>query len=253
MGGDVKISGMVNARNANNIQVDTEAELDGINIDSLFFVFENFNQNFLVDKNLKGQIYANISTEMSFNDKLVLNSDRLISDVTVSIKNGELNDFEPMKMLAKYVSDESDLARLKFSELNNDIHIENKVIYLPQMEVSSNITTINLSGTHTFNQDIDYRVIAPLKRKKISDKDEAFGAIEDDGEGGAKIYLRIKGTTSDYKVTYDIQEVRKKIIADLKNEVKELKTAFRDKGKKKKKVVELNSDEYFDWDNKKKN
>jgi len=121
------------------------------------------------------------------------------------------------------------------------------------MEVSSNITTINLSGTHTFNQDIDYRVIAPLKRKKISDKDEVFGAIEDDGEGGAKIYLRIKGTTSDYKITYDIQEVRKKIIADLKNEVKELKTAFRDKGKKKKKVVELNSDEYFDWDNKKKN
>jgi len=253
MGGDVKISGMVNARNANDIQVDTEAELDGINIDSLFFVFENFNQNFLVDKNLKGQIYASISTEMSFNNKLVLNSERLISDVTVSIKNGELNDFEPMKMLAKYVSDESDLARLKFSELNNDIHIENKVIFLPQMEVSSNITTINLSGTHTFNQDIDYRVIAPLKRKKISDKDEAFGAIEDDGAGGAKIYLRIKGTTTDYKVTYDIQEVRKKIIADLKNEVKELKTAFRDKGKKKKKVVELNSDEYFDWDNKKKN
>ncbi|MEE9239430.1 MAG: AsmA-like C-terminal region-containing protein, partial [Thermodesulfobacteriota bacterium] len=253
MGGDVKISGMVNARNANDIQVDTEAELNGINIDSMFFVFENFKQTFLVDENLKGQIYANISTEMSFNNKLVLNSDSLISDVMVSIKDGELNDFEPMKKLAKYVSDESDLARLKFSELNNDIHIENKVIYLPQMEVSSNITTISLSGTHTFNQDIDYRVIAPLKRKKISDKDEAFGAIEDDGEGGAKIYLRIKGTTSDYKVTYDIQEVRKKIIADLKNEVKELKTAFRDKGKKKKKVVELNSDEYFDWDNKKKN
>ncbi len=253
MGGDMKISGMVDATNSNDVRVNTEAELDGINIDSLFFVFENFNQTFLVDKNLKGQIYANISTEMSFDNKLVLNSDSLISDVTVSIKNGELNDFEPMKKLAKYVSDESDLARLKFSELNNDIHVENKVIYLPQMEVSSNVTTINLSGTHTFSQDIDYRVIAPLKRKKISDKDEAFGAIEDDGEGGSKVYLRIHGNTSDYKVIYDFQEVRKKIISDLKNEVKELKTAFRDKGKKKKKVVELNTDEYFDWGNKKKN
>ena len=40
--------------------------------------------------------------------------------------------------------------------------------------------------------------------------------------------------------------------SDLKKEVKELKEAFQLKGKKKKKELELEKDEYFDWDNQQK-
>ena len=43
--------------------------------------------------------------------------------------------------------------------------------------------------------------------------------------------------------------MKKKIISDLKKEVQELKDAFKLKGKKKKKELELEKDEYFDWDN----
>ena len=61
------------------------------------------------------------------------------------------------------------------------------------------------------------------------------------------MFLKITGTTDDYRVSYDTQAVRKKIAADLKREVKELKDAFKNKGTKEKKELELQKDEYFDW------
>jgi hypothetical protein len=245
MGGSITLDGIVDAKNPRAIDVVSGFKLNGVYIDSLFYVFENFNQDFIQDKHLKGQATADINTEMNFNEKLKLFPETLVADISASIKNGQLNNFEPLKSLNRYLDDEG-LAKLRFADLRNDIHIENKVIIIPQMEISSNVTTIQLSGTHTFDQRIDYRVTAPLRNKKKIDPDEAFGAIEDDGGGKAKIFLKITGTTDDYDVSYDQQALKKKIAADLKKEVKELREAIKLKGTKKKKEVEL-SDETFDW------
>ncbi len=247
MGGDLAISGMVNARNPDAISVDSDATLRNISIDQVFYVFENFSQEWLIDENLKGRVFADVSTEMTFDDKLRFKADQFVSDIGITIHDGQLNNFEPMQKLSRYV-DDADLSRLRFSELKNEIHIEDKTIFLPEMQVSSNITTINISGTHTFAQQIDYRVVVPLTMKESYDKDEIFGAIENDGTGKSKLHLKITGTTSDYKITYDVVGVKNKIVADLKKEVLELKTAFKTKGQKKKKTLELNEDEYFDWD-----
>jgi hypothetical protein len=171
-----------------------------------------------------------------------------VADVSASIKNGELNNFEPLKGLNNYLDDES-LSKLRFADLKNDIHIENEMIYIPQMEIKSNATTIQLSGTHSFNQKIDYRVVVPLRNKKKIDPDAAFGAIEEDSKGQTRLFLKITRTTAKYQISYDQASVKKKIISDLKKEVQELKDAFKLKGKKKKKELELEKDDYFDWDN----
>jgi len=141
------------------------------------------------------------------------------------------------------------LNHLLFADLKNDIHIEKRTIYIPQMEVRTNATTITVSGTHTFDQQIDYRVVAPLRSKKKIDPDEAFGAIEETTGGQSKVFLKIIGTTDNYEVKLDKEATKKKIVSDLKKEVKELKEAFQNRGIKKKKEVELQKDEYFDWDN----
>ena len=247
MGGQLDISGLINAREENHITVNAEGKLTRINIDSVFYVFENFSQDWLIDKNLKGQVYADVLTEMAFRKDLTFISPEFIADIGISIRNGQLLNFEPMQELSRFVDGE-DLSDLRFSDLKNDIHIQNRTIFLPEMEVSSNITSLTLNGTHTFDQVIDYRVIVPFRIKARMDKDEYYGAVEDDGTGKSKLFLRITGTTSDYKVTYDTEAVKKKIIADLKKEVNDLKAAFKNKGAKRRAVLGLNEDEYFDWD-----
>lgn len=249
MGGDMTFSGIVDSHNKKAIEVVSSFRLNGIHIDSIFYVFENFNQDFIQDKHLKGQASAVVNLEMALNPNLRLFQETLTGDITTTIRNGELNNFEPMKKLNRFLNDEG-LSRLRFSDLKNDIHIENKTIYIPQMEVRTNVTSLRLSGTHTFDQRIDYHVVAPLINNKNVNQQEAKNALEEDGSGQTKIFLKIVGTTDDYRVAYDTEAVKKKIASDLKNEVKELKEAFRNKGTKEKKELELESEEYFDWDDK---
>lgn len=245
-GGEVALSGMADASNDGLIRVNTSFGLNGIDIDSAFYIFENFNQSFLKDKHLKGQLMADVEAEMVFTDKLKIYPETLTANISTSIKGGQLNNFEPMQKLAKYV-DANELNHLVFSELRNDIHIENKTIYLPQMEVSSNVTTLKISGTHTFDQKIDYRVVTPLRNKEKIDRDAAYGAIEETTEGRSMLYLKIVGATSDYRVVYDKDAVKEKIISDIKKEAQELKDAFKNKGLQKKQTIELEEDDYFDW------
>lgn len=246
MSGNITLSGIVDAKNHKAIDVMSTLKVNNIYIDSAFYVFKNFSQDFIEDKHLKGRGTAEVNLEMTFNQHLKLFSETLIADIGLVIKNGELNNFEPMKALNRYIDDAS-LSKLRFSDLKNDIHIENKTVYIPQMEIRSNVTDLKISGTHTFGQDIDYRIITPLRKKKIIDVD-AKGAIEDNGQGQTKLFLKIIGTTDNYKVMYDTEAVKKKISNDIKKEVQELKEAFKTKGKKKQKEVELEKDEYFDWE-----
>ena len=248
MGGELSLEGIVDAKNSKTIEITSAFKLKGIHLDSVFYVFKNFYQDFIQDKHLRGQAFADVTMDMTLNENLTLISKTLTADISATIKNGELNDFEPLKALNKYLDDES-LSKLRFADLKNDIHIENETIYIPQMDIKSNATVIQVSGTHTFDQKIDYRVIAPLRSKKKIDPDAAFGAIEEDTRGQTKLFLKITGTTDQYEISYDKGAVKKKIISDLKKEVQELKDAFKLKGKKKKKELELEKDEYFDWDN----
>jgi hypothetical protein len=218
-------------------------KVDNINVDSAFYVFENFKQDFIQDRHLKGKATADVNLEMTLNEHLKLFPETLIADIALVIKNGELNNFEPIKKLNKYLDDEG-LNKLRFSDLKNEIHVEKQTVFIPEMEIKSNVTSLKISGTHTFDQIIDYRIVTPLRRRKIDP--DAAGAMEESA-GQTKLFLKITGTTDEYKVAYDTEAVKKKIANDIKNEVKELKEAFKTKGKKQQKEVELEKDEYFDW------
>ncbi len=249
MSGSIDLSGILDAKNPKAIELISSAKLNGVQVDSIFYVFNNFKQDFIGYHHLKGQADADINLETKMDETLHIFPETFIADASVTIKGGELNDFQPMQKLNKYLDDEG-LSKLRFGDLKNDIHIENKTIYIPPMEIRTNLTTIQLSGTHTFDQRIDYRVVTPLLNKKKIDPDAAFGAIEQDTKGQSKLFLKIIGTTDKYDVSYDKEAVKKKINSDIKREIQELKEAFRLKGKKKKKELELEKDNYFDWENK---
>jgi hypothetical protein len=246
MGGNLSLSGIVDATNNRAIDVMCTSRLSGIHLDSVFYVFQNFDQTFIEDRHLKGQVTADVNFEMTLNQKLRLVPETLIADINATIKRGELNNFEPMKKLNRYLDDEG-LSKLRFADIQNDIHIEKKTIYIPQMQIRSNVTDIRISGTHTFDQFIDYHLVTPLRNRKRIDASEAINAIEEDGSGQSKLFLKITGTAENYRIAYDTDAVKKKIAADLKKEVQELKDAFKNKGTQQKKEQELEKDEYFDW------
>lgn len=242
LGGQLVFTGSIDATNPKANALACAFLLNGIHIDSAFYVFENFRQDFLLDKNLKGQADAEVMMDVVLNQNLRMFPETLVADISATIRNGELNQFEPLKKLDRYLDDQG-LSAVRFADLKNDIHIEKKTIYIPLMEVKTNVSVMQVSGTHRFDQQIDYRIVTPLNNKRKINLAEATGAIEE-MEGRPKLFLKITGTTDDYRVQYDTEAVKRKIASDLKKEVQELKDLF--KKKQKKKEAELSKEE-FDW------
>ena len=247
IGGNVLLNGIVDSENSNKIKCESKVQLENILLDSAFYIFENFRQDFISDIHLKGNIDADFNASMTFDSLLNVDPSSIESTISTTIKNGQLNNFDPLQQLDKYIDDYT-LKNLRFSDIETDLVIKNQTVYLPQIDIESNATSLKLSGTHTFDQRIDYRVITPLNRNKKIDKDAAFGAIEEVEGGKTLLFLKITGTTSNYEVSYDKQAVKNKIASDLKKEVNELKEAFKNKGLKEDKKVELEEDDYFEWD-----
>lgn len=245
IGGNVSGAFAVYPEN-NFLHCKINGNLKNLYADSIFYVFENFDQDFIEDKHLKGQISASIKSDLFLTTNLTPISQTLKSTIDASIVNGRLVDFPPMYRLSKFVEEEQ-LAELSFSKLTNNITIQNSRISIPEMRIESNISNIELSGWHSLDQNLEYHLKVPLKKKYKKDKDERFGVIDDPEKNVSNLFLKITGTTSDYKFAYDRIAVLNKAKADIKKEGKDLIKIFQQKGKNPSNNTTLEENDYFDF------
>ena len=241
LGGNMRINGALKIMPNNEIFIQARAATRGIFLDSLFYTFKNFSQEFIVDENLKGRLFSDISASMYFKPNWVFKSNFLIADAKIGIVEGELNDFEPIMALSSYIDDKDDnLSRLRFSDLVNTVKIRNDTIYIPEMSVQTNVRNIALGGYHTLDQHINYQLAVPIINERV-DKDEAFGAVQKSSKGSPNLLFRIKGTTTDYKVNYDLLRATGSVLKLL-----DITKIFKKDEKQPVDSTFLN-DEEFDW------
>ena len=149
----------------------------------------------------------------------------MVADVTVD--KGELNNFEPMKALSAFVKI-SELENIRFTQLKNQIEIRNSTIIIPSMIINSNSLTLEVSGSHTFENIIDYRIklnlLQLLSNKFKTKKDFDADAVEQNADGLLFLYITMKGPASDPVIKYDKKSVKEKIKTDVQSEKQNLKT-----------------------------
>ena len=207
-------------------------ELRRINIHELFRQFGNFGQEVIVDKNLRGIADADIEFKSSFSRDFAIDQKSIEVISRIEVRNGELIGYEPVMALSKYV-DVEELKHIKFSKLVNEIEIRDRMVYIPEMEVKSSALELAMSGKHSFDNEIDYHFRLYLndflfrKAKRTKKNQEEFGEVEEDESGGAKLFIRLYGTTDNYEKDLDRKAMREKWKSDMAEERKELRDAFR--------------------------
>jgi uncharacterized protein involved in outer membrane biogenesis len=246
--GNFFLDGHVDLTNSNHLVFDGKAKCQNMKVDSLFILFDNFGQSYITEKHLKGTLTADADLHVPFDGDYKLKSKSLKTLLNVSIKNGELNNFQPMQSLSRFI-DKEELSNIRFQELKNTIRIENEVVYFPEMEIKSNINTIGVLGTTTFDGMMDYKLKVSVRNYK-KDKDEAFGAIKEEG-GNTTLFLTMKGNADNVKFAYDTQAVKDKVKDSWKKEKEEFKSLFKTSepvNQEKNKPVEVKEDEYIEID-----
>ena len=231
-----------------------------INMEQAFVAFDNFGQQEVTAEHIRGTLTGDIDFFSVWNKQLVCDLNKLYVSSKVKITGGELIAYKPLESLAKFV-DINELKHLKFEELTNQIEIKNKTIYLPLTTIKNNALNLTIQGTHTFDNFIDYNVkikLSELLRKKRKSTTENEFNEEETQDGGANIYLNLKGPIDQFKVTYDKKSVKQKMSQELKKEKQEIKDLLKkelgsdvdENGKKPYTEKEMDKDEIeFEPDN----
>ncbi len=208
-GGQFAVRGSLDARQAGLVQVRTVASCRQVPLDSLFYSFENFGQGFLTDRHLRGELTATADADLFFTPQLRPLTDKLEAEVHATVRRGELNNFAPLQKLSMVASREQ-LRRLRFDELTNTIYIQSGTVYVPEMDIRSNVRAaarLSVTGTHTFDQQMDYHLAIPLlpglRRPVLRTADGALATAQ-----GPELLLHVWGDEDNFRVGYDRQRAQ---------------------------------------------
>ena len=206
----------------------TTSQLNQINVRQLFYEFNNFGQNTIRYKHLKGKTTCYIYLRTEWDKHFNALPDNLYSFLDMKISDGELIDFEPMLLMSDYISVD-ELKRIKFSTLENQIEIKNRQVEIPFMQIHSTAMDIAGSGTHFFDNTIQYEIEFALNavlgnkfRKKNKQTVSEFGEIESDDVKGTVIPLKMTGTVNDPIISFNFNRARHSVTEGLNNQKEEL-------------------------------
>lgn len=243
-GGSLALTGKLDMTKKDATIFSGKSKCNEVKVDSLFYLFDNFGQTFITEQNLKGSLSvdADLFIPLDKDNKIVQKGVKALFNV--SIKNGELVNFEPMQSLSRFI-DAKELNNIRFQELKNTFRVEYETVYIPEMEIKSNVNTVSILGTQAFSGMMDYKLKVQLKNYKKKDPDAVFGAIKEEGSN-TTLFLTMKGMPSDLKIAYDTQAVKEKIKDSWKKEKEEFKNLFKTGepvNKEKAKPIEVNEEE----------
>lgn len=232
MDGSVVMTGRIDGSLPEQINLLTNAHLEKVDINRLFYQMGNFGQSDITDQNLEGSVTADIMFSAMWNPALEIDWDSMETNAKLMVEDGRLLDYAPMMALGRFIRT-GNLDNIAFSTLENEIHIKKKQVIIPMMQISSSVLNLQLSGMHSFTNEIDYRIRVLLsellarKHHEQRNPQEQYGEIIDDGLGRTTLFLKLTGTAQDPVFRYDQAGVREKISDDMRQERETLRDIMR--------------------------
>ncbi len=232
MNGEIRALAMIDTQNHDEILFWCDSRFEGVDAKQLFYQMGDFGQQTLRSANVSGTITSDLQFSAKFSPYLQIHWESLIANADIRIEEGTLSEFGPMIALSRYLK-VGDLNHVRFSTLENQIHISNRKMIIPEMDIRSSAIDLKISGEHSFDNEINYGLqvllsdILAKRNREYRNPQDQYGDLIDDGLGRTTLFLRVDGTMDDPRFRYDYKGVREKIRDDLRKERINLRDAFR--------------------------
>lgn len=198
-------------------QVATSLNSSNIQLKQLFKDWNNFKQDVIRSEHIDGHAAINIQLTAPFDLRSGVIFKAVQSEIQLKVSNGRLKNVETFETIVKSLNETTSaklaigkenikhlstkLKDLKFETLENTLIIKNGIIHIPGMEIRSSALNLDASGTHSFNNEIDYKFSFRFRDLK-QNKQEEFGNVVDD-ETGIQIYMRMYGNLDNPTIEWD--------------------------------------------------
>jgi hypothetical protein len=186
--------------------VECTGTLSDANIKRLFLCFNNFNQRTVQAENLSGTISADINFSSLVNEDYEIIVPSMLGSLDCRIKNGVLQNFEPLQNMSNFLFKKRDFTDVRFAELNSNFKITGTALDISKMEIQSTALSLFLQGRYSFTDSTSLSIQIPLSNLKKRDKDFKPENVGNDAKVGPSVFLHIhrnKGSNSKINIDYD--------------------------------------------------
>lgn len=218
--GRVGIGGYLNGSVKEDLYLKGRIALENVDIDQLFFKFDNFGQDYLVSEQVHGRIDGSIDVKAHLHPDLTPMLDRTEAHMALKISEGRLENFAPMQAMSDFIGDRN-LNNIRFGEMENTFDFKDGTLDVPKMKIASTLGYIFLSGQQDMQDHINYEVQVPLslvqsagwnmlrnkvkggdRNSKAEDLAESDEEIISEQTGLIRRYMtfNISGTTEEFEV-----------------------------------------------------
>ncbi|SKB29449.1 AsmA family protein [Daejeonella lutea] len=161
-GGSFNLTGNID-QSARINRFNIDSKINNVNVERLFYAFDNFGQDAITSQNLRGTFFGgtSVSGSMSDNGTIVPRSFR--GNVTFDIRNGALVNFEPMKKVGSFAFPNRNFSDIRFTSLKNTLNLQGNKVIIPPMEIRSTVVNIFLDGVYSFTTGTNIAIKIPLR------------------------------------------------------------------------------------------
>lgn len=204
-GGTMNLSGVISNQPGTTHKVTVDAGMNSVDVKKVFSAFSNFGQDGITAESLEGSLTAKVNASMLVSDDGSVVPSSINSIVDFSLKNGALNNYEPVKKLQNILFKNRDFENIKFAELKDRLEIHNQDIKINRMEIQSSVLSMFVEGIFSNRGNTDISIQVPLNNLKKRESDYVPENIGTDAKGGRSLFLRGQpGSDGNVKFKLDI-------------------------------------------------
>lgn len=166
--------------------IKAELNLDNINVTELFEQFENFGQQAIQSKQLKGKISVNAKFDTKLDENMQIIPSTMGGIVKLKLKEGHLLNYEPLQNISNFVFHNRDFNDVTFSEMHETFRINGYEMDIEELEIASNILNLFVQGTYNFKSLSNINLVIPwsnLKRRGKNYIPKSSGQSAEDTKG----------------------------------------------------------------------
>lgn len=184
-----------------NIQCSIKGKFTNVDIPLAFFGFNNFNQKFIQNKNLKGVLNQEFKLNTILNEQKIpiMEYSNFIGKTEIS--KSELIQWEPIMKAFQFIGKEK-VANLLIDACTIETVLYDKTVYFLPFQINSSFTKFDIAG----NQGLNYtnelylrfnladQLLVNSKKKKIN-----FKSGIDSNRKWGDVFVKLTGKESNYK------------------------------------------------------
>jgi len=174
-GGQVNFNGKIEQMGAVN-KMKFNANIGKVSIKEFFYAFDNFGQQSVTNKNLKGFLSANVNASGNITSKGNMVPKSMFGKVNFTLDKAALVGFEPLEKVGKFIFRSRNLSNVQLEKLNGTLTLRGDKVDISPMKINSTALNFDVKGVYGFNSGTNIALDIPLRDPKksadIVDKEE---------------------------------------------------------------------------------